>query len=69
MKPKSQMLMAMAYPITHEDEEDERRRSEEGEGDEEEESEEGEGDSGLSAAQKKLPAGLQKAIAAKKGKK
>ena len=51
------------------EDEDEKEKSEEGEGDEEEESEEGEGDSGLSAAQKKLPAGLQKAIKAKKGKK
>ena len=46
---------------------------EEGEGDSEDNTgkkdEEGEGDSGLSAAQKKLPAGLQKAIKAKKGKK
>ena len=56
-------------PSPEEEEED----SEEGEGagddDGEENSEEGEGGGELSAAQKKLPAGLQKAIKARKGKK
>ena len=49
------------------DEEGEDDKDEEGEDNKDEESDEG--DNGLSAAQKNLPDGLQKAIAAKKGKK
>ena len=64
-------------PDYAEDEAKEKEKPEEGEGDEEksedkpddEKAPEGEGDSGLTAAQKKLPKGLQDAIKAKKGKK